>query len=88
MERYAASLRFRRLMENLNWFWGFGGLLVGICLISVLSTVHDQTFAWGLGWTIPWIWAGVWAVITTYWVKSALREEKRTWSETRRETVV
>lgn len=49
MERYAASLRFRRLIENLNWFWGFGGLFVGICLISILSSVHDQTFAWGLG---------------------------------------
>ncbi|OJJ33614.1 hypothetical protein ASPWEDRAFT_114226 [Aspergillus wentii DTO 134E9] len=81
MERYTASPRFRRLIEDLNWFWGFGGLLLGVLLISILSSVHDQTFAWGLGWTIPWIWAGIWTVITTYWVKSALREEKRTWSE-------
>jgi hypothetical protein len=34
-----------------------------------------------VGWTIPWIWAGIWAVITTYWVKSALMKEKLTWSE-------
>ncbi|PYH97070.1 hypothetical protein BO71DRAFT_319437 [Aspergillus ellipticus CBS 707.79] len=81
MERYAASAQFRSLIEKLNWFWGFGGMLMGVCLISILSKAHDQGFAWGLGWTIPWIWAGTWAVITTYWVKSALREEKRTWSE-------
>ncbi|RDH29982.1 tubby C-terminal-like domain-containing protein [Aspergillus welwitschiae] len=84
MERYAASLRFRRLIEDLNWFWGFGGLLMGIILICILASVGSQTFAFGLGWTVPWIWAGVWAVITTYWVKSALREEKLTWSESQK----
>ncbi|KAJ0413032.1 hypothetical protein BJY00DRAFT_322661 [Aspergillus carlsbadensis] len=81
MERYAASRRFQRLIEHLNWFWGFGGLVMGVVLISILATVHAPTFAYGLGWTIPWIWAGIWAVITTYWVKSALMKEKLTWSE-------
>ncbi|KAE8420916.1 hypothetical protein BDV36DRAFT_281141 [Aspergillus pseudocaelatus] len=83
MKRYAASVRFQRLVEALNWFWGLGGCIMGIVLIVVISSVRVQTFAFGLGWTIPWIWAGVWAVITTYWVKSVLREEKRTWSECR-----
>lgn len=49
MERYTASLRFRRLIEDLNWFWGIGGLLMGILLISIISSVHDQSFAFGLG---------------------------------------
>lgn len=31
------------------------------------------------GWTIPWIWAGIWSIITTYWVKAALKDEKRQW---------
>ncbi|CAI7592429.1 unnamed protein product [Penicillium pancosmium] len=88
MERYRASLRFQRLMESLNWFWGFGGLIMGILLISIISKVHTNTFAFGLGWTIPWIWAGVWAVVTTYWAKSALRDEKRTWSELQRKNTV
>ncbi|KAJ5578620.1 uncharacterized protein N7459_007584 [Penicillium hispanicum] len=88
MARYSASLRFRRLIEDLNWFWGLGGFLLGVLLIAVLSSVHDQTFAFGLGWTIPWIWAAVWAVVTTYWVKSVLREEKRTWSEDRKTNAV
>ncbi|KAF7621148.1 hypothetical protein AFLA_011458 [Aspergillus flavus NRRL3357] len=83
LTRYAASVRFQRLIEALNWFWGLGGCLMGVLLIAVISTVRDQTFAFGLGWVIPWIWAGVWAVITTYWVKSALREEKRSWPEGR-----
>lgn len=49
MARYAASPRFQQMIESLNWFWGFGGMLMGILLISILSTVHDQTFAFGLG---------------------------------------
>ncbi|RDK40155.1 hypothetical protein M752DRAFT_267963 [Aspergillus phoenicis ATCC 13157] len=52
------------------------------------ALIESQTFAFGLGWTVPWIWAGVWAVITTYWVKSALREEKLTWSESQKVGVV
>ncbi|CAK47327.1 uncharacterized protein An19g00040 [Aspergillus niger] len=39
------------------------------------ALMESQTFAFGLG---------VWAVITTYWVKSALREEKLTWSESQK----
>jgi len=49
MERYTASLRFQRLIEDLNWFWGFGGFLLGVILLSVLASVPDQTFAFGLG---------------------------------------
>ena len=49
MARYTASLRFQRLIEDLNWFWGLGGFILGIILLSVLSSVHDETFAFGLG---------------------------------------
>lgn len=49
MERYRASLRFQHLMESLNWFWGFGGLIMGILLISIIYKVHTNTFAFGLG---------------------------------------
>jgi hypothetical protein len=49
IERYAASRRFQRLIEDLNWFWGFGGLVMGVVLISILATVHAPTFAYGLG---------------------------------------
>lgn len=49
MERYTASPQFQHLIESLNWFWGIGGFLMGVLLISILATVHDQTFAFGLG---------------------------------------
>lgn len=49
MTRYRASWRFQRLIEQLNWFWGFGGFLLGVALICIISSVHDETFAFGLG---------------------------------------
>lgn len=49
MERYRVSLRFQKLMEDLNWFWGFGGLVMGILLITIISKAHTNTFAFGLG---------------------------------------
>ncbi|CRG88325.1 hypothetical protein PISL3812_05354 [Talaromyces islandicus] len=49
MDRYATSVYFQVMIEKLNWFWGFGGMLMGVLMVSILSSVHDQTFAFGLG---------------------------------------
>lgn len=53
MRRYEASPRFQRLIEDLNWFWGFGGMVLGIIMIIVLAKVRVKTFAFGLGMLIP-----------------------------------
>jgi len=53
MRRYEASPRFQRLIEDLNWFWGFGGMVLGIIMIIVLAKVRVKTFAFGLGKLIP-----------------------------------
>ena len=34
-----------------------------------------------LGWSLPFAWAGVWAIITIPWVQSDLRREKAAWQE-------
>ena len=36
-----------------------------------------------VGWTVPFIWAAVWAVITTIWVKISLKDEYAKWGEIR-----
>lgn len=36
-----------------------------------------------VGWVIPFLWAGIWAIITTKWVQRSLAEEYRTWAEER-----
>jgi hypothetical protein len=49
MDRYNSSVHFQILIEKMNWFWGFGGMLMGVLMVSILSSVHDETFAFGLG---------------------------------------
>jgi hypothetical protein len=36
-----------------------------------------------VGWTLPFVWAGIWAIITTIWVKISLKDEYRHWAEDR-----
>ena len=91
--RYEASPYFRTLLRQLNWFWGLGSLAVAIMTTILIYTVDSEDAAFGLGekailycvcssltclgWSLCWVWAGVGAAITTFWVKRALRHEKQ-----------
>ncbi|KAH0144542.1 hypothetical protein KCU67_g13035, partial [Aureobasidium melanogenum] len=75
--RYEASPYFRTLLRQLNWFWGLGSFAVALMTTSLIYTVENEDAAFGLGWSLCWVWAGVAAAITTFWVKRALRHEKQ-----------
>lgn len=91
--RYEASPYFRTLLRQLNWFWGLGSLAVALMTTILVYTVDSEDAASGLGkeefldreclsltylgWSLCWVWAGVGAAITTFWVKRALRHEKQ-----------
>jgi hypothetical protein len=48
MARYKASKRFRRMIADLNWFWGVGALIDGVgTMIAIWTT--PQTVAYGVG---------------------------------------
>lgn len=36
-----------------------------------------------MGWTLPFVWATIWTLITIPWVQSDLRREKKAWAENR-----
>lgn len=76
--RYNASPKFRMLLRQMTWFWGVPSLAVGVALMALVFTV-PRPVAYGLGWSIPSFWAGLWTLITIFWVKRALREEEREW---------
>jgi hypothetical protein len=78
LNRYNASPLFRNLLKHMVWFWGLPSLVLGILLMALIFTIRRE-IAYGLGWGIPAIWAGVWTLITVYWVKSVLRVEEREW---------
>ncbi|KAK0615316.1 hypothetical protein B0T17DRAFT_541606 [Bombardia bombarda] len=78
--RYEASARFRRMVKQQNWFWGWGALLVGVGTLVVIWTV-PQEVAYGVGWGSPLVFATVWTITTVIWVRRNLRLEKKLWSE-------
>ena len=50
--------------------------MVGVCLAPGV----EEVAVFGIGWTVPFLWAGVWAVGTIWYVQGALRKEKEGWA--------
>ena len=84
--RYLASPVFRRLMNEMSWFWGLWTSILGVTLIVLIGvgsmpeheTLREVAFI--LAWTLPWLFTAVASVITIKWVQMRLREEKEGWS--------
>jgi len=78
--RYEASHVFRAMLRRLGAFWAFGAQGIAIVLTILIFTIHPEA-AYVIGWTVPFVWAGIWTLITYYYVKRKLREEKRAWAD-------
>jgi len=76
-ERYMASKRFRRILWVVNYYWGGAGILIGgaVLGVSVWLGMEGKTAAFAIGWGVPWVWAGCWALVTAWWVTRQLRVE-------------
>ncbi|KAL9130004.1 MAG: hypothetical protein Q9217_001688, partial [Psora testacea] len=76
-ERYEASRHFRRLLWQMDLFWGIPAFLVGVGVMAAVGHPDvNESIAYGLGWAVPPLWAITWAVVTTIWVKLVLKREK------------
>lgn len=82
LQRYNASPRFRTMLIQLVWFWGVPSVVVGTVLLALIFTVKKEV-AYGLGWAVPNMWAGIWTISTILWVRRSLRIEKETWKTDR-----
>jgi len=78
--RYQASPRFRRMLRVQSWFWSVPALVVAIAC-TVLIVIHPihKAVAYGIGWGVPFVWAGIWAAISIPWVRREMHKEKETW---------
>ncbi|KIW71473.1 hypothetical protein PV04_03633 [Phialophora macrospora] len=74
--RYEASETFRRMLAQLNWFWGVGSVAVATVTTVVVYVVDDLNVVFAIGWSLPWVWAGVGALLTTWRVEHMLRFER------------
>ncbi|KAG4423126.1 hypothetical protein IFR04_003763 [Cadophora malorum] len=78
--RYRASPLFRKMMRDLSWFWSIPGLIMAsaITVVVVINPVPEPV-SYGIGWGVPFLWAGIWAAITVPWVRSVMKKEKESW---------
>lgn len=74
-QRFDASPRFRYMMDRLSFFWGIGAEAMAILTTILVFTLHGET-AYVVGWSIPFVWAGVWAGLTYWFVRGQLVKEK------------
>lgn len=76
--RYEASPLFRQMLTRMSWFWAGGAAFIASATTVVIFTVPGPV-AYAVGWTVPFIWGGIWTFITIKWVQKSLRREKENW---------
>jgi hypothetical protein len=81
MERWNASPVFRAMIWEVNLWWTVGGVVFTGALAGI-TWGCDFNVAYGLSFGVLFIWIGVWAAFTWWWVKVGLRKE-RVWFERR-----
>ena len=78
--RYEASHIFRAMLRRLGFYWAVGAQLCAALTTTLIFTLSDDA-AYSVGWSLPFVWAGIWVIGTIWYVKKKLREEKTTWHE-------
>ncbi|KAF4340851.1 hypothetical protein FBEOM_5192 [Fusarium beomiforme] len=78
--RYKASPRFREMVYKQSWFWSIPALVLAVPLtvISVIPQV-PATGAYGVAWSVPFLWAVIWGIITIKWCKRDMKREREEW---------
>lgn len=78
--RYEASHDFRQMLHRLTLFWGIGAETAAV-VVTILVFTLQRDAAYCVGWAVPFIWAGVWTLITFRWVKRSMKLEETRWAE-------
>lgn len=78
--RYEASHVFRSLLRRLGIFWALGAEGMAMLTTILIFTIHPEA-AYVVGWSAPFIWAGIWTGATIWYAKYMLRKEKIAWAE-------
>ncbi|KAI9743769.1 MAG: hypothetical protein M1818_002502 [Claussenomyces sp. TS43310] len=74
--RYESSEIFRRLVEQMNWFWGIGSMIVAGGTTAIVYAVPNLDVVFAIGWCLPWVWASIGAICTILWTRRMLVAEE------------
>ena len=68
------------MLRRLGEFWAFGAESAAV-LTTILVFTLGKDAAYVIGWSLPFVWAGIWIAGTIWYVKKKLRDEKKAWAE-------
>lgn len=68
------------MLRRVSVFWALGALASAGGTAYVVLDFEDVDIAYVFGWTVPFVWAGVWFLITIPWVQCLLEKEQRRWA--------
>ncbi|KAF9870593.1 hypothetical protein CkaCkLH20_11899 [Colletotrichum karsti] len=84
--RYEASHVFRAMLRRLGVFWAVGAEACAVlCTILIFTLSGDVAYT--IGWSLPFVWAGVWTAVTFWYVERELEREAEGWAEEARKGV-
>lgn len=76
LARYEASAVMRTHLRRLDLMWGVSGLAMVAAVFGIVLGVENNLVGYGVGWALPWAWAGTMAFIT-FRMGSAMLEKER-----------
>lgn len=79
-KRYEASHIFRAMLRRLGVYWAVGAQACATLTTILIFTLSEDA-AYCVGWSLPFVWAGIWTAGTFWYVDRKLKEEKRVWAE-------
>lgn len=78
--RYEASHVFRAMLRRLGIMWAVGAESCAVLCTILIFSLDSADAAYAIGWSVPFIWAGIWTAITFWYAKRELRKEKELWT--------
>lgn len=77
LARYEASSVMRAHLRRLDMLWGVSGLVVVAIVFGIVFGVENELVGYGVGWALPWLWAGTMALITFRMGSTVLEKERQ-----------
>lgn len=79
-ERYEQSHYFRQMLHRLTLFWAAGSMGAAV-VTTILVFTLERNASYIVGWCLPFVWAGIWAFMTIWYVKRELKHERHEWGK-------
>ena len=68
------------MLHTQSWFWSIPSLILAAALtvVAVIPPI-PPAISYGICWAVPFMWWGLWGIITVRWCKRDLVRERLEW---------